>query len=188
MQLARAKQEAAALLARAEARAAALAAGAGRAGVGSDLVDASLRRLSDTAEAAEQPSTLLKRWAGGRRGRAGSGVNQCSLCAALLASPLSSACSPASLLLPPPPLPCPRSLPAHDGGCYGLAFNKAGDLMATGGADKSVKLWDPFTAAHKATLRVGDAQQAGPPPCSPALSSPKGGVAPDPHLRLPTRC
>lgn len=64
-QIARAKQEAAALLARAEARAAALAAGAGgprRSGAGAELVDASLRRLSDAAEEAEQPTTLLKRW------------------------------------------------------------------------------------------------------------------------------
>ena len=58
-----------------------------------------------------------------------------------------------------PDLRCPAraalcSLPAHDGGCYGLAFNRTGDLLASGGADKCVRLWDPFTATPKATLRV----------------------------------
>lgn len=46
------------------------------------------------------------------------------------------------------------SVPAHDGGCYGLAFNRTGELLASGGADKCVKLWDPLTAALKTTLRV----------------------------------
>jgi autophagy-related protein 16 len=46
-----------------------------------------------------------------------------------------------------------KSVPGHDGGCYGLAFNRTGELLASGGADKCVKLWDPFTAAVKTTLR-----------------------------------
>lgn len=82
---------------------------------------------------------------------------------------------------PQPPLPppwTPRSLPAHDGGCYGLAFNRTGDLLASGGADKAVKLWDPFTASLKTTLRVGGALPARP---SPWGGPPAGTLAPAPH-------
>ena len=62
-QIARAKQEAAAVLARAEARAQALGAGLGRqrTSEGGELVDALGRRLSDVEDVAEQPSTLMKR-------------------------------------------------------------------------------------------------------------------------------
>ena len=51
------------MLARAEARAQALGASLGRqrTSEGAELVEASMRRLSDADEAAEQPSTLLKR-------------------------------------------------------------------------------------------------------------------------------
>ncbi|PRW45473.1 autophagy-related 16 [Chlorella sorokiniana] len=104
--IARAKQEAAAVLARAAAKAQALGAALGRqrTSEGAELVEASMRRLSE-ADKVEQPSTLMK------------------------------------------------SVPGHDGGCYGLAFNRTGELLASGGADKCVKLWDPFTAAVKTTLR-----------------------------------
>lgn len=62
-QIARAKQEAAAVLARAEARAQALgvAVGRQRTSEGAELVEASMRRLSEAEELAEQPSTLMKR-------------------------------------------------------------------------------------------------------------------------------
>jgi WD40 repeat protein len=69
------------------------------------------------------------------------------------------------LLLPTPcldsshrrlPSACPPacSLPAHEGGCYGLAFTATGGLLASGGADKSVKLWEPSTATNTMTLHV----------------------------------
>ncbi|EFN53087.1 hypothetical protein CHLNCDRAFT_26186, partial [Chlorella variabilis] len=47
----------------------------------------------------------------------------------------------------------PCSVPAHDGGCYGLAFSRTGVLLASGGADKTVKLWEPCSATNTATLR-----------------------------------
>ncbi len=181
-QIARAKQEAAAVLARAEARAQALGASLGRqrTSEGAELVEASMRRLSEADEAAEQPSTLLKR-CGGVVGVGVPGgfvceqnemrpaaaeqpsfssrceVPPCSQCTAALPyhAKLPSHCCPALPCLNPcpcPPLPC--SVPGHDGGCYGLAFNRTGELLASGGADKCVKLWDPFTAAVKTTLRV----------------------------------
>lgn len=62
-QIAKAKQEAAAVLARAEARAQALgvAVGRQRTSEGAELVEASMRRLSEAEELVEQPSTLMKR-------------------------------------------------------------------------------------------------------------------------------
>lgn len=65
-----------------------------------------------------------------------------------------AACSHVLTLSRSDSLICLCSVPGHDGGCYGLAFNRTGELLASGGADKCVKLWDPFTAAPKATLRV----------------------------------
>ena len=43
---------------------------------------------------------------------------------------------------------------AHEGGCYGLAFSRTGGLLASGGADKCVRLWEPSTATPTATLHV----------------------------------
>ncbi|GAB4821419.1 hypothetical protein N2152v2_008465 [Parachlorella kessleri] len=45
-----------------------------------------------------------------------------------------------------------RSTPAHEGGCFGLAFDGLGHRLASCGADKTVKLWDPATGALTATL------------------------------------
>lgn len=102
--LAKAKQEAAAILA--EARAKALAAPGGRPSQTAELVEASMRSLSMSEDAeAEHPTAIMK------------------------------------------------SGPAHDGGCFGLAFSRAGDLLATGGADKTVKLWDPSSGTHTQTLQ-----------------------------------
>ncbi len=54
-----------------------------------------------------------------------------------------------------PPRPFPRSVPgAHEGGCYGLAFSRTGGLLASGGADKCVRLWEPSTATLTSTLHV----------------------------------
>ncbi|PSC73673.1 autophagy-related 16 [Micractinium conductrix] len=41
---------------------------------------------------------------------------------------------------------------AHAGGCYGLAFSRTGAQLASGGADKTVKIWEPSTATPLATL------------------------------------
>lgn len=61
-------------------------------------------------------------------------------------------------LCPQCPLPhrrlCCRSVPAHEGGCFGLAFDRLGNRMASCGADRTVRLWDPATAAVTATLHV----------------------------------
>jgi WD40 repeat protein len=54
---------------------------------------------------------------------------------------------------PPPPPPF-RSVPAHEGGCFGLAFSRTGALLASGGSDKAVKLWEPATATLTSTLQV----------------------------------
>lgn len=43
---------------------------------------------------------------------------------------------------------------AHEGGCYSLAFSRNGMLLASGGADKTVKLWEPSTATLTSTLHV----------------------------------
>jgi hypothetical protein len=43
---------------------------------------------------------------------------------------------------------------AHVGGCYSLAFSRNGMLLASGGADKTVKLWEPSTATLTSTLHV----------------------------------
>ncbi len=45
-------------------------------------------------------------------------------------------------------------MPAHEGGCFGLAFDALGSKMASCGADKTVKLWDPATATVTSTLHV----------------------------------
>ncbi|DBB04827.1 TPA: hypothetical protein ACH3X3_010116 [Trebouxia sp. C0006] len=59
---------------------------------------------------------------------------------------------------PAPATPVPekatKSVPAHDGGCFTCAFDRSGSHMATGGADKVVKLWDPATGANTGSLRV----------------------------------
>lgn len=47
-----------------------------------------------------------------------------------------------------------RSLPAHTGGCFALAFDRGGTRLATCGADKTVKLWDS-SGHHINTLHVG---------------------------------
>lgn len=44
------------------------------------------------------------------------------------------------------PVACASSLPsAHEAGCFGLAFNRAGTMLASCGADKTVKLWDTLS-------------------------------------------
>ena len=43
---------------------------------------------------------------------------------------------------------------AHEGGCFGLAFTRVGDRMASCGADKTVKLWEPGSGALTGTLHV----------------------------------
>lgn len=161
-QLARAQQEAAAVLAKATARAQVLMAAAPRsrgAAESAELVDSSLHRLSE-ADDAEQPAVLLKRcgrvgWRGGVWGRVPSQSRNDGGREPYRLQPAVHTCRCLgthtwSL----------SSVPAHDGGCYGLAFNRTGDLLASGGADKCVKLWDPFTATLTATLRVGGCRLA----------------------------
>ncbi|KAL3161687.1 hypothetical protein ABBQ38_008786 [Trebouxia sp. C0009 RCD-2024] len=53
----------------------------------------------------------------------------------------------------PMPEKATKSVSAHDGGCFTCAFDRTGNQMATAGADKVVKLWDPTTGAHIASLR-----------------------------------
>ncbi|DBA79590.1 TPA: hypothetical protein ACH3X1_008277 [Trebouxia sp. C0004] len=53
----------------------------------------------------------------------------------------------------PVPEKATKSVPAHDGGCFTCAFDRSGTHMATGGADKVVKLWDPATGANTGSLR-----------------------------------
>lgn len=48
-----------------------------------------------------------------------------------------------------PPL---RSVQAHEGGCFGLAFNRDGSLLASCGADKAVRLWELVTCSQTARL------------------------------------
>ena len=98
--------------------------------------------------------------AGGWIGESVCSKMECAMQRLSSSSTSSSRCEapPSSQRTAPLPSPAsfsaPRSVPGHDGGCYGLAFNRTGELLASGGADKCVKLWDPFTAAVKTTLRV----------------------------------
>eukprot|EP00887_Chlorella_sp_A99_P004673 scaffold4.g4673.t1 len=41
---------------------------------------------------------------------------------------------------------------AHEGGCFGLAFNRDGSLLASCGADKAVRLWELVTCSQTARL------------------------------------
>ncbi|KAI3424821.1 hypothetical protein D9Q98_008207 [Chlorella vulgaris] len=50
------------------------------------------------------------------------------------------------------PVAMTKSVMAHEGGCYSLAFSRNGMLLASGGADKTVKLWEPSTATLTSTL------------------------------------
>ncbi|BDA45707.1 Autophagy-related protein 16-1 [Coccomyxa sp. Obi] len=45
-----------------------------------------------------------------------------------------------------------RSVPAHEGGCYTLAFDRSGQRMASGGADKVVRLWDACSGYQTGSL------------------------------------
>lgn len=51
------------------------------------------------------------------------------------------------------PIELMRTLPAHTGGCFALAFDRGGTRLATCGADKTVKLWDS-SGHHTNTLHV----------------------------------
>lgn len=57
-----------------------------------------------------------------------------------------------------PPLTVPSVLiastpSAHPGGCYGMAFDQTGSLLATCGVDKTVRLWDGVRGGSIAQLR-----------------------------------
>ena len=67
----------------------------------------------------------------------------------------SSRCHSFSKLPAPSAALC--STPAHEGGCFGLAFDRIGHHMASCGADKTLKLWDPATGALTATLHASAA-------------------------------
>jgi WD40 repeat protein len=50
-----------------------------------------------------------------------------------------------------------RTLRGHDGPVYCLAYSPDGRMLATGGADRTVKLWDTASWQVRATLRGHDA-------------------------------
>ena len=43
---------------------------------------------------------------------------------------------------------------AHNDACTSLAFNPLGDILATGGEDKCVKLWNTKKMTETAVLRA----------------------------------
>ncbi|KAK9828803.1 hypothetical protein WJX72_002152 [[Myrmecia] bisecta] len=45
-----------------------------------------------------------------------------------------------------------KSTAAHDGGCFALAFDRSGSRLASGGADKTVKIWEPATGNQISVL------------------------------------
>ncbi|CAG9461218.1 unnamed protein product [Pedinophyceae sp. YPF-701] len=44
-------------------------------------------------------------------------------------------------------------LNGHDGGCFGASFNSAGDRLATCGADRIVRTWEPQSGTQMSELR-----------------------------------
>jgi WD40 repeat protein len=46
----------------------------------------------------------------------------------------------------------PVVIPAHQGMAGGLAFSPNGQLVASTGSDRTIKIWDTFTGAHLRTL------------------------------------
>ncbi|KAK9845276.1 hypothetical protein WJX81_001992 [Elliptochloris bilobata] len=45
-----------------------------------------------------------------------------------------------------------RTVAAHDGGCFALAFERSGGRMASGGADKVVRVWDASAGIQQSEL------------------------------------
>ncbi|MGW3668448.1 nSTAND1 domain-containing NTPase [Streptomyces sp. NPDC005141] len=50
-------------------------------------------------------------------------------------------------------LPVHRRLSGHTDEVYAVAFSRDGHTLATGGADQTVRLWDPVTGKSRATLK-----------------------------------
>ncbi|KAK9863390.1 hypothetical protein WJX84_000187 [Apatococcus fuscideae] len=46
-----------------------------------------------------------------------------------------------------------RTAPAHEGGCFSLAFTRSGSRLASCGADKMVRIWEPVTSQQVGELR-----------------------------------
>src|SRR5262249_10856473 len=51
-----------------------------------------------------------------------------------------------------------RILGKHDGAVHHLAFSHQGDLLASGGSDRTVRLWIPFTG-REMTLHLASGEQ-----------------------------
>ena len=124
--------------------------GGGEGGEG-DAAELSLDLVSGVVAGVDLPGTLLKRCVHeGIHAPASASLTGYDSQPLLCPAPPTQPTHPLHSRHRPHPPQC--SVAAHDGGCFGLAFSRTGSLLASGGADKLVKLWEPHTGALSATL------------------------------------